>query len=88
MEGRRLILNDGTTIEDGSCGYSDRRLWCWISGYTMQEAAAIFFDTNKTTKIVYQYGDMSDEYDGFTVLTHLMIDDDGQVSACLVKGEE
>lgn len=86
MEGQRLILMDGTIIENGRCGYADGRLWCWVTGYTMQQAAGIFFDPDKTGEIVYQYGEMSDRYEGFTVCTNLFIDNDGQVSVCLVRG--
>ena len=49
-EGQRLILMDETTIEDGKCGYADGRLWCWLIGYTMQQAAGIFLDPAKTGK--------------------------------------
>ena len=84
--GQRLILKDGTIIEGGRCGYADAHLWCWITGYTMQQAAAIFLDPEKTSRIVYEYGEMSKEYDGFTVCTNLFIDNDGLVSVCLVKG--
>ena len=84
--GQRLILNDGTVIEDGRCGYSTGSLWCWITGYTMSEAAGIFFDPEKTSIIVYEYGEMSDEYQGFTNCVNLFIDEDGQVSACLKRG--
>ena len=86
MEDQRLIMKDGTTIENGRCGYSEGHLWCWITGYTMQQAAAIFFDPDKTGKIVYEYGEMSDEYAGFTVCVNLFIDADGKVSVCLVRG--
>ena len=85
--GQRLIFLDGTTIENGSCGYADGCLWCWITGYTMQQAAAIFFDPAKTGKITYEYGEMSDEYEGFTNCTNLFIDNDGQVSACLKRSD-
>ena len=84
--GQRLILNDGTVIEGGRCGYSSGNLWCWVNGYTMFEAAGIFFDAEKTVKIVYEYGEMSDEYDGFIRCTNLFIDEDGQISACLKRG--
>ena len=86
MEGQRLILMDGTIIENGRCGYSDGHLWCWVTGYTMQQAAGIFLDPDKTETIVYQYGEMSDRYEDFTVCTNLFIDNDGQVSVCLVRG--
>ena len=85
--GQRLIFLDGSEIENGSCGYSNGCLWCWITGYTMQQAAAIFFDPSKTGKIIYEYGEMSDKYDGFTNCTNLFIDNDGQVSACLKRSD-
>ena len=84
-EGQRLILNDGTVIEDGSCGYADGHLWCWLF-CTMQAAAALFMDPERTEKIVFEYGEMSSEYDGFTNCTNLFIDGDGKVSVCLTKG--
>lgn len=84
--GRRLIFADGTTVENGRCGYSDGALVCWVTGYSMQTAGEIFFDPNKTSRIVFEYGEMSDEYDGFTRCVLQMIDNDGQVSACLKKG--
>lgn len=87
MEGRRLILNDGTVIEDGNAGYSDGFLWLWFAGYTLQQAATMFFDPTKTAKIVYQYGEMQDEYTGYTVCRSLMTDADGRISVCMVKGE-
>lgn len=86
LEGQRLILNDGTTIENGTAGYSEGLLWLWLSGYTMQQAAILFFDPTKTAHIVFQYGDMQDEYTGFTDCRTLTIDADGQVSVCMAKG--
>lgn len=86
--GQRLILKDGTIIEDGSCGYSDGRLWCWIHGFTMAQAAQLFFDHEKTDHILYEYGEMKADYTGFTECRNLNIDNDGQISACLVKGAQ
>jgi hypothetical protein len=73
-------------IEDGAAGSSAGNLWCWLSGYTMQQAAQIFFDPSKTGKIIFEYGEMSDEYDGFTNCTNLFIDGDGKISVCLTRG--
>ena len=86
--GQRLIFDDGTTIENGSCGYSSGSLWCWVHGFTMQEAAQIFFDPAKTRQITYEYGEMSDVYENFTNCVSLLIDNDGQISACLIRGRE
>lgn len=85
--GRRLIFQDGTTIEDAHCGYSDGNVWCWFPNYTMQAAAAILFDPQKTGVIVFEYGNMTDRYEDFTVCTTIFIDGDGTVSGCLKKGE-
>lgn len=85
--GQRLILADGTQIENGRCGYSDGHLWCWISGYTMTQAAQLFLEPAKTNRIVYEYGEMSDTYENFTNCTILIIDSDGIISVCLVRGE-
>lgn len=87
MTGQRLILNDGTTIENGRAGYSQGFLWCHFKDFTMQQAAAIFLDEEKTSKIVFQYGEMQDEYNGFTSCIRLLIDVDGLVSVCMERGE-
>lgn len=86
MEGKRLILNDETVIEDGQAGYSQGFLWLYFTGYTMPEAGAIFFDPLKTDKIIFQYGEMEDVYEHFTSCTNLMIDSDGLISVCMTKG--
>jgi hypothetical protein len=52
----------------------------------MQTAAALFFNEEKTARIVYEYGAMYDEYEGFTNCTNLFIDGDSRVSACLKRG--
>ena len=85
--GRRLMLNDGTTIENGEAGYSSGYLWLWAPGMTMPEAAALFLDPGKTEKIVFEYGDMADTYEGYTTCTHLSTVD-GKVTICLAKGAE
>ena len=53
MEGQRLILNNGIIIEDGRAGYSGGFLWCYITGDTMAEAAAIFLNAENTQLIVF-----------------------------------
>ena len=87
MDGRRLILKDGTTIEDGEAGFSQGFLWLWFSGMTLAQASAIVFDPLKTDRIKFQYGEMSDVYNGFTDCRSISIDTDGVVSVCMVKGE-
>lgn len=85
MEGRRLILNDYTVIEDGQAGYSQGSLWLYFTGYTMIEIAQMFCDSSKTELIVFQYGDMQDRYENFTVCTNMNIDIDGNASVCMKR---
>lgn len=85
MEGRQLVLNDGTVIPGGEAGGAEGFLWCWFTGYTIQQAASLFFDANKTSRIVFQYGDMSDTYDGYTNCVNLGVNADGRVSVCLTE---
>lgn len=83
--GRRLILMDGETIEDGSCGYSEGRLWCWLPGFTMQEAAETFFNPEKTGRITFEYGEMSDVYEGYTNCVNIFADAD-KINVCMIRG--
>ena len=87
MDGRRLILKDGTTIENGEAGYSDSFLWLWFPNMTLAQASAIAFDPAKTDRIEFQYGEMTDVYNGFTDCRSMSIDTDGVVSVCMAKGE-
>ena len=82
--GVRLILADGTEIEDGRAGYAGGSLWChWIG--TMQEAAALFFNPEKTAVIRFRYGEMEDTWEGFTVCINIHMED-GQVYVCMTRG--
>ena len=86
QQGKRLIFNDETVIEDGTAGYSEGFLWCWITGFSMQQAAQVFFDPEKTEKIIFEYGGLSDTYTGFTNCINISINVDGLVSVCMTKG--
>ena len=68
MNGHRLILNDGTVIEDGEAGLSSSgNLWLWFGGYTMMQAAAMFFDPEKTEKITfYRTEEAITDFEGYT----------------------
>lgn len=82
----RLILMDSTELENGKAGYADGRLWLTVVGMTLPEAAAIFFDPTKTGVIVFEYGEMRDTYEGYTVCVSLSVDSDGTISVCMVRG--
>lgn len=82
--GQRIILNDGSYFEDGRCGFSDGFLWCWVRNITLQQAAGFFFNPDKTGKIVYEYGEKQDEYEGFTSCISLSKQYD-EIAVCLVQ---
>ena len=85
MTGRRLILNDKTVIENGEAGYDAGFLWLRFNGYTIADAAVMFSDPGKTGKIIFQYGNMEDTYEGFTDCRTVQIDVDGKISVCMTK---
>ena len=81
----RLILNDGTILEGGSAGDAGQNLWLIVPGITMREAAEIAFDENKTEKVVHEYGNEQNVYEGFTRCTKLM-DDGDKITICMARG--
>lgn len=88
MTGRRLILNDGTSLENCEAGLTPTSLWLYLKGVTMQRAADTFFDSRKTSKIVFQYGEMQDVYEGYTNCSTITEDEAGDVSVCMKKGTD
>ena len=84
--GRRLILADGTTLENGEAGYYDHVLWCYIPGGTIPEMASVFTDPSKTAVIKFEYGEMADVYEGFTNVTALIMSEN-EVKISLRKAE-
>lgn len=84
--GHRLILADGTEIENGRAGYDAGYLVLWLPGYTMAEAAAVAFNPLKTDRIVFQYGEMEDEYEHFTTCTTLNMQEN-EIVVSLRKAE-
>ena len=85
MDGQRLILKDGTVLENASAGVTSLSLWLWIKGITMQEAAQIALDQTKTKKIIFQYGDEEEVYTGYTSCESITRDG-AEISICLSRG--
>lgn len=86
MSGRRLILADGSRIENGEAGKINGMIWCYLPGWTIIQAAQVFTDRAKTSEIRFQYGEMQDVYTGYTNCTNIMTGD-GKISVCMDKGE-
>ena len=83
--GVRLIMGT-VTIENGEAGLADNLLRLWIPGMSMMQAARIVFDSEKTKRIVFEYGEMQDVYEGYTECENIM-NDEGVISVCMRKGE-
>lgn len=87
MDGRSLILNPGPNeieLPGSEAGYADGVLWLYIKGQTLAQTFALLSDPDNTAVIVFNYGDMSDRYEGFTHLISLR-EGDELVSAALER---
>ncbi len=84
--GRRVILQDGTTYENATCGYAEGFLWVTVPGdQSLPAVSMVFFDPEKTATIVFEYGEMSDTYHDMTTVRQVGKDNDGIIRICLTK---
>lgn len=69
----RLILKDGTILDDCDCGYSNRTLVCFLNGVSFGEAFQYFSGPEKFETIIFDiiFGTMIDRttYSGFEQIT-------------------
>lgn len=87
MDGRSLILADGTTYPGGECGYADGVLWCYLpAGTDVAKVFADFTDPAKTARITFDYTLKAVTYEHQTAFRGLWIDTDGQIKVCMMKG--
>ena len=82
--GRRIRMNDGTVWEDCECGYAQGFLWLFLHGIGIREAEPVVRNPEATKKIVFEYGEMRDEYDGYTEVKVILEEADG-CSVCLSR---
>ena len=52
----RLKLKDGTIINNCSCGYSNRELWCFLNDQSIFEAMQLFSDPSKFETVIFEFG--------------------------------
>lgn len=83
--GRRIVMADGTIYEGAEIGYAGGVIWCYLKNTTIIDAFADFSDADKTEHLVFQYGEMQDEYTGYTVLT-AMVQSENDAQIELRKG--
>lgn len=87
MDGRKIILADGTEYLGGECGYADEVLWCYLpAGMDVAKVFADFTDLVKTARITFDYTLDAVTYENQTAFRGLWIGTDGQIKVCLMKG--
>lgn len=82
--GRRLIMNDGTVWDESECGYADGFLWLFLHDVETEEAETVVRNPEATKKIIFEYGEMQDEYTGFSNV-QIIRDEAYGCSVCLTK---
>lgn len=82
---RRITLNDGTVFDGCTCGMASGVLWCYLQGVTFTNALAAFTDPQKTSRIVFAYGEMEDTHDGYTTMIAAVDDRHGTISIGLIR---
>ena len=82
--GRRLIMNDGTIWEGSECGYAQGFLWLFLHGIGIREAEPVIRDPEATKRIIFEYGEMRDEYTGYITVKVIREEDYG-CSVCLSR---
>ena len=85
--GRRIILKDKTVYENGECGYAEGCLWCYVPWVTAADVLPKFLKPSATKRIVFEYGEMSDVYEDYTVLSTVLTEPT-KVSICMKKAGE
>lgn len=82
----RLIMADGTVLENCGCGYSGGKLWCFLEGLTFPEIFQHFSDLSKyeTLTLELESLDIIDiyEYTGIEEIITIMQQTDS-IDVCL-----
>lgn len=87
MDGRRIILNPGENeirLEGANAGKTDASLWLYIPNMTLKEVFSVVIDPENVNTIRFEYGDMMDEYVGYTRVSTIQ-DSGEEISVCLKR---
>lgn len=85
MDGTRLILNDGTVIENGRAGLSGGELSLWMPGYSIVQVAMLIADKTKMQRVISSAGGLDNEYVGYTECVLITIDYNGETFVSMRK---
>lgn len=50
----RLVLADGTVLDNCECGYSNRNVWCYLKGMSFSEAFQHFSKPELFSTIIFE----------------------------------
>lgn len=82
----RVILADGTVINDCTIGITASGIWINARGMDIVRAAQLFSDPKRTQTMRFEYGDMYDEVEGFTQVSVFNCDDPQVIKIRMVGG--
>ena len=84
---QKLILNDGTELENSYAAESVDYLFLYISnGMTMMQVMMLMMDQNKISRIVYESGEANQtEYNDYTTVKSINAEYGGMISVSLRK---
>jgi len=85
MEGRYIEFADGTTMA-GDVGYAGAGLWLYTEETDIPSACRILDNRERTRKIIYHYGEMSETYEGFNRIEFMSVDN-GKVKVMMTRSE-
>lgn len=73
---QRLILADGSILENCGCGYYEKTLGCFLNGFTFGEAFQHFSDPSKFETVVFEMEEAEFltqiKYSGFDTLSSII----------------
>ena len=85
--GRRIVFADETVFEDAEIGYTEGMIWCYLPSDDLTAAFLIFSNPEKTSRMEFQYGEMTDVYEGYTDIVLIQKNNDHQITVALKRGE-
>lgn len=80
VEFKRLILADGTVLNDCECGYYDDSLWCYLKNVPLTDVFRYFSIPENYYTVIFEFGTTylyrRIKYSGFTKLKSINVNKD------------
>lgn len=83
---QKLILNDGTELEDSYAAETIDYLFLYINnGMSMLQIMMLMADPEKIVRIIYAAGDNETQYTDYTTVSSITAEHGGMISVSLRK---